>query len=35
MRFRTAEECEKIRAFVVGKNEENLDRLEAELATMQ
>ena len=27
MRFRTVEECEKIRAFVTGKNEENLDRL--------
>ena len=35
MRFRTAEECEKIRAFVTGKNEENLDRLEVELAAIR
>jgi uncharacterized protein YndB with AHSA1/START domain len=35
MRFRTAEECEKLRGFVTGKNEENIDRLEAETARMQ
>ena len=35
MRFRTAEECDKLRDFVTGKNEENIDRLEAELATMK
>lgn len=34
MLFATAEECEKLKKFVVDKNEENLDRLEAELATM-
>ncbi len=27
-------ECEKVRAFAVGANEENFDRLEAELARM-
>ena len=32
--FDTAEECGKIRPFVVGKNEENLDRLEEELKRM-
>lgn len=35
MRFRTTEECEKLRSFVTGKNEENLDRLEAELAAIR
>ncbi|MBK7259546.1 MAG: SRPBCC family protein [Ignavibacteriae bacterium] len=35
MRFRTTEERAKIIAFVQGKNEENLDRLEAELAVIQ
>ena len=35
MRFRTTEERAKIIAFVQGKNEENLDRLEAELAAIQ
>jgi hypothetical protein len=31
MRFDTAEECRKVRAFIVPANEENLDRLETEL----
>jgi uncharacterized protein YndB with AHSA1/START domain len=35
MRFRTAEEREKLRTFVIEKNEENLDRLEAELEQMR
>jgi uncharacterized protein YndB with AHSA1/START domain len=34
MLFDTAEECAKLRPFVVDKNEENLDRLEAELTRM-
>lgn len=34
MIFDTAEACEKLRKFVVDKNEENLDRLEAELQKM-
>lgn len=34
MVFRTPEECSKVRAFAPGKNEENFDRLEAELARM-
>ena len=34
MLFYTAEECRKVKAFAVGKNEENFDRLEAELAKM-
>jgi uncharacterized protein YndB with AHSA1/START domain len=32
--FDTAEECNKLKKFVVDKNEENFDRLEAELARM-
>ncbi len=35
MRFETAEECERIKAYVVTANEENFDRLEAELARMK
>lgn len=31
MLFETAEECAKLRPFVVDKNEENFDRLETEL----
>ncbi|QDH79787.1 ATPase [Echinicola soli] len=31
MKFHTIEECKKLRGIVPGKNEENLDRLEAEL----
>ncbi len=34
MVFGSAEECEQIKAFAVDKNEENLDRLEAELGRM-
>lgn len=34
MLFDTAEECNKLKAFVVDKNEENFDKLEAELAKM-
>ncbi|POY39503.1 ATPase [Flavobacterium alvei] len=34
MVFTTAEECSKLRPFVVDKNEENFDRLEVELAKM-
>ncbi len=34
MLFSTEEECRKLRPFVVDKNEENFDRLEAELAKM-
>lgn len=34
MLFNTADECRKIKAFVVDKNEENFDRLEIELAKM-
>ena len=34
MTFDSAEECEKVRSFVPRCNEENLDRLEAELARM-
>lgn len=30
----TREECERVKRFAVTANEENLDRLEAELATM-
>lgn len=33
--FATAEECAKLKPFVVDKNEENLDRLEIELMHMQ
>lgn len=32
--FDTAEECRKVKAFAVDKNEENLDRLEDELKKM-
>jgi hypothetical protein len=32
MRFDTVVECERIKLYVVEKNEENFDRLEAELA---
>jgi uncharacterized protein YndB with AHSA1/START domain len=32
--FYTAEECEKIRKYTVGKNDENFDRLENELTKM-
>jgi len=34
MLFGTAAECDKVKGFAVGANEENLDRLEAELARM-
>jgi len=34
MLFDTAEECRKIKAFAVEKNEENFDRLEIELTKM-
>ncbi len=34
MLFDTVEECEKLRPFVVDKNEENFDRLEVELTKM-
>lgn len=34
MLFSSAEECAKLRPFVVDKNEENFDRLEVELARM-
>lgn len=34
MLFETAEECTKLRPYVVDKNEENFDRLEVELAKM-
>ncbi len=34
MIFKTDEECEKMRTFVVPKNEENFDRLERELLTI-
>lgn len=34
MIFDTVEECNKLKPFVVDKNEENFDRLEAELTTM-
>ncbi|RNL54497.1 SRPBCC family protein [Pedobacter jejuensis] len=35
MLFETAEECRKIKPFVVDKNEENFDRLEVELTKMK
>jgi uncharacterized protein YndB with AHSA1/START domain len=35
MRFETAAECDKVKTFAVDANEQNLDRLEAELATMR
>ena len=34
MIFDTAEECAKLKVYVVDKNEENFDRLEAELSKM-
>jgi uncharacterized protein YndB with AHSA1/START domain len=34
MRFETVAECEKVKRVAVGANEENFDRLEAELASM-
>jgi hypothetical protein len=34
MLFASAEECNKIKRFVVDKNEENFDRLEIELTKM-
>ena len=34
MIFDTEEECDKLKKFVVDKNEENFDRLEQELASM-
>lgn len=34
MLFNTADECRKIKAFAVEKNEENFDRLENQLSTM-
>jgi uncharacterized protein YndB with AHSA1/START domain len=33
-KFESEEECEKIRKYVLDKNEENMDRLEAELTRM-
>ena len=35
MLFDTADECAKVRVFAVDANEQNLDRLEAELARMR
>ena len=35
MGFETAEQCAKVKVFAVDANEQNLDRLEAELVTMQ
>lgn len=35
MLFDTAEECSKIKPFVIDKNEENFDRLEVELSKMK
>jgi uncharacterized protein YndB with AHSA1/START domain len=34
-KFKTAEECNKIKPFVLEKNEENMDRLEDELKKMK
>jgi len=34
MQFSSKEACDKLRPFVVGKNEENFDKLEVELAKM-
>lgn len=34
-KFETAEECDKIRKFTVGKNDENMDRLEVVLQKME
>jgi len=33
--FHTAEACSKIKPYVIDKNEENIDRLEVELGSMQ
>ena len=33
-KFRTKEECDKVRVFATGKNEENMDRLEEEVSNM-
>jgi uncharacterized protein YndB with AHSA1/START domain len=35
MHFETAEQCAKVKVFAVDANEQNLDRLEAELARMK
>ena len=35
MRFETAEQCAKVKVIAVDANEQNLDRLEAELVTMR
>lgn len=35
MRFETAEECERVKTYVVPANEKNFDRLEVELARMK
>lgn len=35
MKFKTAEECSKLRAYVPDKNEENMDKLEEELKKMK
>jgi uncharacterized protein YndB with AHSA1/START domain len=35
MIFDTKEECDKVKKFAVEKNEENFDKLEAELTTMR
>jgi len=35
MIFDTVEECEKLKPFVVDKNEENFDKLEIELSKMK
>lgn len=32
--FETAKECNKIKPFVLDKNEENMDKLEIEIANM-
>jgi hypothetical protein len=34
MLFESVAECDKVKAYVVEANEQNFDRLEAELATM-
>lgn len=34
MIFETVEECNNLRAFIIEKNEENMDRLEQELSSM-
>jgi len=34
MRFENVDECNKVKSFVIDANEQNLDRLEAELANM-